>query len=119
MPLRPLVLLTTLLHAYIGLRLLPALAGLPLAGPLLGLALLVSAVTMPLPFVGMRSQRRQFADVWKWIGLISMGWFSSLLLLTVLRDAALLLGWLGTSLSGATLDGARWRLWSAAAVPLA
>jgi predicted MPP superfamily phosphohydrolase len=119
MPLRPLVLLTTLLHAYIGLRLLPALAGLPLAWPVLGLALLVSAVTMPLPFVGMRTQRRQFADVWKWIGLISMGWFSSLLLLTVLRDAALLLGWLGASVSGATLDGARWRLWSAAAVPLA
>ncbi|MGO4393573.1 metallophosphoesterase [Variovorax sp. M-6] len=119
MPLRPLILLTTLLHVYIGLRLLPALAGLPLAQPALLAALLVSASTMPLPFVGMRSERRQFADAWKWIGLISMGWFSSMIVLTLLRDAGLLLGWLGAAASGATVDWSRWGVWSAAAVPLA
>ena len=117
MPLRPLIFLTTLLHVYIGLRLLPALAGLPFALPLLGLALLVSALTMPLPFIGMRSERRQVADVWKWIGLISMGWFSSMVVLTLVRDAGLLLAWIGTSVSGATLDWARWRFLSAAGVP--
>lgn len=118
MPFRPLILLTTLLHVYIGLRLLPALAGLPFAQPMLLAALLVSASTMPLPFVGMRSERPQFADAWKWIGLISMGWFSSMILLTLLRDAGLLLGWLGAAASGATVDWARWGVWSAAAVPL-
>ena len=117
MPLRPLIFLTTLLHVYIGLRLLPALAGLPFALPLLGLALLVSALTMPLPFIGMRSEKRQVADVWKWIGLISMGWFSSMVVLTLVRDAGLLLAWIGTSVSGATLDWARWRFLSAVGVP--
>ena len=70
---------------------------------------------MPLPFVGMRSERRQFADVWKWIGLISMGWFSSMFVLTVVRDAGLLLGWLGASGRGS--DARRGGLAAAGARP--
>lgn len=120
MPLRSLIVFTTLLHVYIGLRLLPALAGVAWAWPLLLAALVVSAATMPLPFVGMRSGReRQLADGWKWIGLISMGWFSSMAVLTLVRDAALLLGWLAELATGLALDGERWRFWTAAAVPLA
>jgi uncharacterized protein len=121
MRLRPMIFLTTLLHVYIALRLLPALeafATFKAAVPLLLVALLVSAATMPLPFVGRRSTRRQFSDSWKWIGLLSMGWFSSMLVLTLLRDAGLLLGWLALRISGATIDEAAWLGWSAAAVPL-
>ena len=59
MPLRPLILLVTLLHVYIGLRLLPALASLTGAWPLLLAALVLSAATMPLPFIGARAGARR------------------------------------------------------------
>ncbi|XAH23631.1 metallophosphoesterase [Xylophilus sp. GW821-FHT01B05] len=111
MPIKPLVFLTTLLHCYIALRLVPALAPLMPAGPLLALWLLVSAVALPLPFV-----RRQRAvplhKGWQWLGLLAMGWFSSLLLLTLVRDLALLGAWA----VGATSAG--WALWSAVAAVL-
>ncbi|HEY2257478.1 MAG TPA: metallophosphoesterase [Variovorax sp.] len=115
------IILVTLLHVYIGLRLLPALAVFEGAQATLVVALLVSALTMPLPFIGRRSEiKYRVGDVWKWIGLLSMGWFSSMLVLTVLRDAGLLTGWLATALaSGHAFDAAWWRSWSAAAVPLA
>ncbi|GAA4342915.1 metallophosphoesterase [Variovorax defluvii] len=119
MPLRPLTLLTTLLHAYIGLRLLPALAsgGMGWAWLLLA-ALLLSAATMPLPFVGQRrGRRRPLADGWKWLGLLSMGWFSSMFVLTLVRDAGLLLGWLLALAGGWPVDWPRVHSWSAAAVP--
>ncbi len=118
MPLRPLILLTTLLHVYIGLRLLPSLTGHGAGWSLLLAALVVSAATMPLPFVGMRSERRQFADGWKWIGLLSMGWFSSMFVFTIVRDAGLLVTWLTTMALGWTIDWSRWQGLSAVAVPL-
>jgi predicted MPP superfamily phosphohydrolase len=119
MPLPPLILLTTLLHAYIGLRLLPALALLTGAWPVLLAALVLSAATMPLPFVGARSAgRASLADGWKWLGLLCMGWFSSMFVLTLARDAGLLLTWLATALGGWTIDWPRGQALSAAAVPL-
>lgn len=118
MPLRPLILLTTLLHVYIGLRLLPSLAGHGFGWPMLLAVLVVSAATMPLPFIGMRSKRRQFADGWKWIGLLSMGWFSSMFVLTIVRDAGLLLGWLATLAGGWAVDWPHWKELSAIAVPV-
>lgn len=120
MPLRPLSLLTALLHAYIGLRLLPALwAPSPVGALALLLALVVSAASIPLPFVGLGSrQRPPLHDVWRWLGLLCMGWFSSLLVLTLVRDAGLLLGWAAQGVGVLSFDGASARRWSAAAVPL-
>jgi hypothetical protein len=54
MPIRPLSALTALLHVYIALRLVPALATLTPAWPLALLLLAVSALTIPLPFVSRR-----------------------------------------------------------------
>ena len=120
MPLRPLTLLAMLLHAYIGLRLLPALAELTGAWPLLLAALLLSAATMPLPFLGARARggRPALAHGWKWLGLLSMGWFSSMFVLTLVRDLGLLLGWALAAVSGWPVEGLRAQSWSAAAVPL-
>jgi predicted MPP superfamily phosphohydrolase len=101
------------LTGYIGLRLLPP-APLPwaLAGAvgLAGLAALVNTALAPI--LGRRPARGAMA----WASLLAMGYFSSLLVLTLLRDAGLLLvaGWnaWGTRPLG------DWRAPSALAVPL-
>lgn len=120
MPLRPLTLLVTLLHVYIGLRLLPALASFTGAWPLLLFALLLSAATMPLPFIGARgrAKRAALAPGWKWLGLLSMGWFSSMFVLTLVRDAGLLLAWMLALVGGGSIEIPSAQYWSAAAVAL-
>lgn len=75
------------LHAYIGWRLLPAL-DLSAAGMALAICgLLVSACLVPLGLLGRFVVARQaLADRLTWLGSLTMGLFSSLLVLTVLRD---------------------------------
>ncbi len=90
--------LSALLHAYLGLRLLPALPIGP-AGIWAGIALLaLSALLLPLPFLLRSSRRHSKADLLAWAGYLAMGLFSSLFVLTVLRDLVLLVlaaaGWL-------------------------
>jgi len=111
MPIKPLVLLTTLLHLYIGLRLVPALAPWMPAGPLLAVLLLASAIALPQPFL--RRRKVPLPAPWQWLGLLAMGWFSSLLLLTLARDAVLLAAW-----AAGAADGPGWALWSAATAVL-
>ena len=109
MPLAPLTLLTTLLHVFIGLRLVPALAGVTTGWPVVVVLLAVSAATMPLPFLRRRGPTQGWPAALQWLGLLSMGWFSSLLLLTLARDAGLLLAWGGSRALGATPDWPRWQ----------
>jgi hypothetical protein len=52
------------------------------------------------------------------MGLLSMGWFSSMFVLTVVRDAGLLTAWGVSIVSGMGIDWAHWQSLSAAAVPL-
>jgi len=75
------------LHAYIGWRLLPAFdlgaAGLTLA---IG-GLVISTFLVPLGLLGRFLVARQtLADRLSWLGGLAMGLFSSVLVLTVLRD---------------------------------
>lgn len=77
--------LLVLLHLYIGARLLPDLPIGP-AGWIVGVALLAfSCLAMPLS-VMTRSMPPPWADRIAWAGSIMMGFFSSLLVLTLLRD---------------------------------
>jgi uncharacterized protein len=107
-----------LLHGYVAWRLLPSLTfGLP-AIVALSVWLTASAVLVPLGFTVRRVQRQPLADIIAWSGLLMMGAFSSLFVLTVLRDVALLLGhaasgWIVASDSLRTL-----RVDSAVAVPV-
>lgn len=103
-----------LLHYYIGSRLLPALPALP--WQVLGCVWLVaSLVLMPASMAAPYMVRQPLADRLAWGGYIAMGLFSTLLILTVLRDLSLLgLGLLG----GAGLRG-QWLTASAVAVPVA
>ena len=78
-----------LLHLYIGARLLSAL---PVAGVWIGAALLAVLFALVLSSASPIFGRRPASELLTWAGLTAMGFFSSLLVLTLLRDAVLLLG---------------------------
>ena len=129
MPVIPLFLISSLLHAWVGWRIAPALAGFaafPQGGALFWSLLVVSALLMPMGLVARRFAGGRVASVLTWLGLICMGMFSSLFVLTLLRDAMLLLAWLASwmgALMGADTDVAHallaaFQTWSAAAVPV-
>ena len=82
--------ITALLHTYVGWRLIPSPAGWPLLAALLVATLLLSYVLMHL---GLQFRRRahRFGDQLSWASMTSMGLFSSLFVLTFLRDVFLLL----------------------------
>ncbi len=82
-----------LLHVYIGVRVLPDLP-LGTAGTVLSvLALAVLFTVMPLGFFARRTERQPLADRIALVSYVAMGVFSSLLVLTLLRDLSLLLPW--------------------------
>jgi uncharacterized protein len=85
------VTLFALLHVYIGMRLIPAM-GLGAWGIVAGALLLgISTFLMPVGLLASNLKRRRWSDQLAWAGLLACGFFSSLLVLTVLRDVALLL----------------------------
>jgi len=79
-----------LLHLYAGARLVPALADSLWLAALLGLLLAASAVLMPLALLGRRETSSDRRILVAWLGMLAMGWFSSLFVLTVMRDVLLL-----------------------------
>jgi predicted MPP superfamily phosphohydrolase len=105
---RPVVLLT-LLHLLVAWRLAAALPA-PAAAAVVAL-LALSAWLIPAGFTHRRGGSRSTADRWTWAGMTALGLFSMLLVLTLLREAALLAAW---------AFGARdaWLAPTAAAVPL-
>ena len=113
----PLVIVSAVLHAYVGWRVAPGL-GAPLGQALLVAVLVLSAVLMPLGLLGSRVLRQPWADRLSWVGLLLMGLFSSLFVLTALRDVALLV----LNLAGMVLPGrlplVQLTLQSAGAVPV-
>jgi predicted MPP superfamily phosphohydrolase len=79
-----------LLHFYIGVRLLFAL-DVGFAGIVLGAVLLTaSAALVRIGLVAPSLRRTRWSGALSWAGLLSMGLFSSLFVLTLLRDVALL-----------------------------
>lgn len=109
--------LSAALHLYIGARIVPALAGAS-AGVLLALLLAASAILVPLGLVARRLLKPPAADTLAWAGLLFMGLFSSLIVLTVLRDLVLLLAAFAHQLGLPALSAEGLRSASAAAVPL-
>ncbi|HKB82442.1 MAG TPA: metallophosphoesterase [Burkholderiales bacterium] len=110
--------LVVLLHLYMGWRLLPDLpfgAGGIVATVLL---LVLSAGVMPFGGMARRKKHSPLSDHLSGAGFVAMGFFSSLLVLTLLRDGVLLAGF---AASGWLIDMAslqELRGWSAAAVPI-
>ncbi|MFO1244682.1 MAG: metallophosphoesterase [Ramlibacter sp.] len=112
----PIYLFSALLHLYVGWRLLPALG--PVAQGLLLLVLVASTVLVPLGLLARRHVRGPAADRLALVGLLFMGLFSSLFVLTVLRDVLLLLAVVVFAWRPAALPVAALRDGSALAVPL-
>lgn len=82
------LIILALLHAYIGWRLCTGLALDKTGSTLLGFGLLTSWALMPLS-IFIRGVPRRWADLIAWAGYLLMGLFSSLLILTLLRDLLL------------------------------
>ena len=83
--------LLALIHVYIGLRLLPPLP-IGTTGYVIGaVALLASCLMIPLAVFARSARNPQWSDRLAWIGLTTMGLFSSLLVFTLLRDLVLLI----------------------------
>ena len=91
-PVLLILLLLALLHAYIGVRILPPLPGAPWPQALGALLLLLSFALIPVGLLARSITRQPLSDRLAWIGLLALGMFSSLLVLTLLRDIALGLG---------------------------
>ena len=82
--------LLALLHLYIGWRLIPAMR-LATGGAVIGMALLAASILLVATGLFASNLKRfRWAEQLTWAGLLAMGFFSSLLVLTVLRDVALL-----------------------------
>lgn len=107
-----------LLHVYIGVRLIPAL---PIDTPfkwLAALLLVASVLLIPLGMAARNIEKQPLSDRLAWVGLLMMGFFSSLLVLTVLRDILLLLLYVASSVRDVIAATADFTATSALCVPL-
>ncbi|HEY0822944.1 MAG TPA: metallophosphoesterase [Ramlibacter sp.] len=88
MSLPALLALSAALHLYIGARIVPAV---PASGGIaLALLLVASVFLVPAGLLARRVMRPPAADRLTWAGMVFLGLFSSLLVLTLLRDLLLL-----------------------------
>ncbi|NMM07935.1 metallophosphoesterase [Polaromonas sp.] len=122
MKLLPLWLVTALLHGYIAARTISGLQASAGGQWLLLGALALSALLIPPALFGLRrdptARARQLMHGVRWAGLLFLGLFSSLLVLTLARDALLVVLWLVNGLVPGWLLLAPWRTVSAQAVLL-
>ena len=105
-----------MLHVYVGLRLIPEL---PIDVPLKALAVCVlvsSCFLIPLSMLVRRFDHGPNVDRIAWIGLLDMGFFSSLLVFTLLRDVELASALTVDALWHGALSLDRWRVDTAVGV---
>jgi predicted MPP superfamily phosphohydrolase len=109
--------LIPLLHLYVGLRLLPDM-GLGTQGLVAGaLVLVVSTAIIPMAMMSRGMPDRRRADRIAWAGFVVMGLLSSVLVLTVARDVALMAAWIASWFVDIEPALQSFRAWSATAVP--
>lgn len=111
------VVLTLLLHFYIGARLLPDMH-LGQTGWRIGTsALAILYLCLFLGVLGRFIEVRRLADPLVWIGMLALGAFSSLLVLTLLRELTLLAVWACAAILHHAHASIVWRGLSAESVP--
>ena len=112
-------LISALLHAFVGWRLLPGLADHFFSAWGLAGALALSALLMPWGLLSRRAGARWYGDALAWASLFAMGLFSSLFVLTLLRDVLLLVAAALLAVAPGLFEMDALRQRSAVAVPLA
>jgi len=106
------------LHAYIGWRLVPDMPFGRWGIVLMILWLAISTCLLPLGFYARQIKQQPLSDRVAWAGMFAMGVFSSLFVLTVLRDVGLLLGFALNRFFGNDDIMRQVQVWSAGTVPL-
>ncbi|MFP3558968.1 metallophosphoesterase [Paraburkholderia sp. SIMBA_049] len=107
-----------LLHVYVGIRIIPELPVDAAVKGLCALWLVLSVLLIPVGMVARSLQRQPLGDRLAWAGLIALGLFSSLLVLTFAREFLLLVVMIVHAISPEAVNPARWEINSAIAVPL-
>jgi predicted MPP superfamily phosphohydrolase len=107
-----------LLHVYVGIRIIPELPVDAAVKWLCALWLVLSVLLIPMGMIARTIQRQPLGDRLAWAGLLALGFFSSLLVLTFARELILLIALVIDAVSPQMLDAARWQVNSAIAVPL-
>ncbi|MDP3652211.1 MAG: metallophosphoesterase [Rhodoferax sp.] len=91
MALAPVFLISILFHALVGWRVAPALfASYAPWGMVFASALALSALLVPLGLLARRITKPPVSELLTWMGLLCMGLFSTLFVLTLLRELLLL-----------------------------
>ncbi|WP_018151475.1 metallophosphoesterase [Leeia oryzae] len=113
------LLLLSSLHGYIGWRLLGNWPGSAASAWTIASLLLVSVATIPAGLLARRIPSPVWSTRLAWTGLFALGWFSSLLILTLLRDILLpVAGWFGYVEASWVGESAQWVLALATAASL-
>jgi len=97
----PLTTISLLVHAYVAWRLVPALGNFRLWQVCLSLLIVVSAIALQVGFSFWRRRRVKQTrghDAAMVAAFVAMGFLSSLLVLTLLRDGVLAGAWIGVQL---------------------
>jgi predicted MPP superfamily phosphohydrolase len=111
-------LLSILLHAYIGVRIAPALAAWPWAMALFSTVLTASALLVPMGLRAGSARGEGRSDRVAWAGFLCLGLFSSLFILTLGRDIGLLAAAGVLAVSPGAFDIRAWTTGSAVGVPI-
>jgi len=112
------ILLDLLLHAYIALRLLPAMPGGRWASGVTLAVIAASAGLLPVGLGARRVRRQPLSDRLAFAGLFAAGGFSSLFVLTLIRDVLLVAGLLLPAAPWSNGSYAELRRLTAAGVPV-
>lgn len=100
--------LSALLHAYVGARLLPNLLYADNLQPLLIILLLASTLLIPAAMIKSRQDHSFLNTLIIWSGLIFMGFLSSLIVFTLVRDGLILSLWLAQISTHSNLLNDHW-----------
>jgi predicted MPP superfamily phosphohydrolase len=112
------ILIGILLHIYVGLRLIPDTPVDTTGRWLMALWLVLSIFLIPLGMLARSIKRQPLGDRLAWVGLLAMGFFSSLLVLTFARDLMLASLLTVEAIWPNSIAIHHWRTASAAAVPM-
>jgi uncharacterized protein len=114
----PFLFVSSVLHGYVGWRVAPDLPGGPWAVGAFIAALVISALLMPMALLARGVRRQPLSDRLAWAGALAMGCFSSLFVLTLVRDAVLVVAALVSLAVPTLLVGSTLASDTAVAVPV-